>query len=151
MKRLFALLAVLVFFLLAGKSQAALSIITAVSTNTTTATTNLGTIYSTGESDHFIPQTFSVTHTNLITFTNAMLIYRVTYDGGVTWANVTTVTNMGFNTAGGTNWVTSGTNTSPETWLPFGNTGANITRSNQVILQTQTAASITVISAFQPQ
>ena len=143
MKRFFALLILVAALLSVPRAEATLYLVTAVSTNVATASTNYGTIYSTSETDHFISQTFQITHTNLLTTTNLTLIYRVTYDGGQTWANVTAASGASI-----TNWLTGGTNTSPETWLPFGNTGANITRSNQVVAVTQTNASFTVLSAW---
>lgn len=138
-----------VFFLLllalasVPRAEATLYLVTAVSTNIGVASTNYGTAYNTSEQDHFISQTIQITHTNLLTTTNLTLIYRVTYDGGLTWANVTSASGGSI-----TNWTTGGTNTSPETWLPFGNTGVNITRSNQVVAVTQTNASFTVLSAW---
>ena len=146
MKKLFCLLAAIVFAC-AMPANAALYLVTAISTNTTIANTNYGAAYGTQETDHFISQTFQITHTNLITLSNLTLIYRVTYDGGATWANVTS-TNAAFNSAGGTNWLASATNSSPDTWLPFGLTGANITRSNQVVAVNQTNSSYTVLSAW---
>lgn len=142
MRCLFSLL-ILACVLAVPRAEAALYLVTAIATNTTTAATNAGAIYSTSETDRFISQTFQITHTNLITTTNLTLIYRVTYDGGATWANVTST-----NIPGISNWLTAGTNTSPETWLPFGNTGANVVRSNQVVAVTQTNASFTVLGAW---
>ena len=116
------------------------------STIVSAASTNFGTIYNDGSSDTFIPKQILITHTNLVTTTNLTLVYRVTFDGGLTWANVTT-TNL--NTSGWTNWQTGGTTLPSETWNLFGNGPASVTRSNQVVAYTLTNANFSVISAWQ--
>ena len=114
-------------------------------TTTATASTNYGTTYNDGVQDIFIPKVVTISHTNLVTTTNLTLVYQSTFDGGLTWANVTT-TNL--NTSGLTNWMTGGTNLPVETWSPFGNANVSITRSNRIVAYTQTNASFSVISAW---